>query len=187
MGRDKAWLPVWDGAVSAVVPLWQRQQRVLQAVADPVWRAVAWGASPAADTLLDPEPGPGPLDAIRRALETGAEWLLVLAVDMPGVDVAFLHRLWAARLTGGVTCAVADGRWHPLAAVWHQATLPVLRAASARGERRVGAVLDRAAVRGIWLKEAARSYVANVNTVAEWEAWRNGLEGRALDSAGRRA
>jgi molybdopterin-guanine dinucleotide biosynthesis protein A len=177
-------MPVWDPTVSAVVPLWERQHRVLGAVADPVWRALAWDADAAPDALVDPAPWPGPLDAIRRAFERGAEWLLVLAVDMPGVEVPLLERLWAARMPGGVACAVVDSRWHGLLAVWHHETLPVLRAASAGGERRVRAVLEQLPVRGLWLKGMAARGVVNVNTPGEWEAFGGATAGGALDSGG---
>lgn len=69
--------------------------------------------------LFDLEQGFGPLGGIERALhECQSPLLLVLAVDLPGMTLAFLHKLTARcdRLTGVIP--KLNGELEPLAAIY---------------------------------------------------------------------
>jgi molybdopterin-guanine dinucleotide biosynthesis protein A len=117
MGRDKAWLNV------AGKPL----------IAHAINKARALGAvevfiSGRADTdythlhcpvLLDREPGCGPLGGVERGLDQcAAPLLLVLAVDLPKMTLAFLGKLWqhCDESTGAVP--FLKGEAEPLAAFY---------------------------------------------------------------------
>lgn len=120
MGRDKARLMVRGQ------PLWLRQLEVLRAVGagelvvsgapDGPWagRATEWGV------VLDSRPGSGPLGGLAAALDamTGS-WLVVLAVDMPCMEAAYLRALLesARALSRGVIPVLKDFA-EPLAAVY---------------------------------------------------------------------
>jgi len=116
--------------------------------------------------------GCGPLSGIEAALrEGGAAWSLVLACDMPGVDVSFLKEL-----VGGVgpdvdaVVAVNEmGQDEPLCAVYGAAALPAVQQALATGLYRVRDVL--AALRLRRVAVPSKGLIRNVNTDEEWAAW----------------
>jgi molybdopterin-guanine dinucleotide biosynthesis protein A len=172
-GTDKAQLLLAtepDGTPGRL-PLYRRQLAVLEAVADPVWRAVAWGSVPGPGVLVDEAPDAGPLPAIGRALCLGPAWWVVLAVDLPGVTAAFLRRLWDQRVVGGIVLPSDGERRQPLAAVWHRDTVAEVDAVLRTDTRRVQAVLERVPVREVLLSEEDRSILVNINTPADWERW----------------
>jgi len=105
MGRDKAFLEIGGQTLLA------RQIRVVrEAGADEVFisgRVNAEYAAYGCRVLLDQFPGAGPLAGIERALAAAAApLLLVLAVDVPEMNAAFIRTL-AARCShdvGAVPC-----------------------------------------------------------------------------------
>lgn len=121
MGIDKARLTV-EGE-----PLLARQLRLLAELG-------------AAERLVSVAPGPRPADwpagvgrVVDRVSEAGplagmaaglpaarSPWVLVLAVDLPGLTVDFLGRLLARAAAGGGPGVVpqTDAGWEPLAAVY---------------------------------------------------------------------
>ncbi len=118
MGRDKAEIP-WPEA-----PLWERQVRVLWALCDPVWRAVAYGHREEPGVLVDKTPYPGPVPPILAGLQQmPGNWLLVLAVDLVQVDVELLEKLVQTRVEGGVSMAADEQHWQPLCSIWHRSVL----------------------------------------------------------------
>ena len=129
MGRDKA-LVEFEG-----VPLWRRQYNLLaQAGASERLLSVRpeqkW---PPLDVTRIPDAAPdlGPLAGISAALgKIRQAHLLVLAVDMPRVPLAWFARLrerCAERI--GAVGQKANGDFEPLAAIYPQAFLPLVRAA----------------------------------------------------------
>ncbi len=73
----------------------------------------------------DDWPDAGPLAGIERALRAvPTRWLVVLAVDLPGMTSAWLSGLLQGLRPGVGRIPRRDGRWEPLAAVY-----PVHRAA----------------------------------------------------------
>lgn len=112
---------------------------------------------------------PGPLGGILTGLawanRQGVPWLLTAPVDAP-----FLPDDLAARLLKGagpeteVVMASSGDRTHPTAALWRPALEAPLRAALARGERRLhGFVLSRRHAVVSW-PAAERDPFANINT-----------------------
>lgn len=75
-----------------------------------------------------------PLTGLVAALEHVGGPVVVLACDMPLLEPGLLRRLADHPVDGSVALQDTDGRVHPLAARYGQASLPTLRAALARGE-----------------------------------------------------
>ena len=116
MGRPKAMLDC------AGQPLWRAQAEKLQALApDELFISLPreldlpkgpWTA------LHDWEPGLGPLSGIHAALQTmTADWLIVLAVDLPEMTASFLENLCQRAEKRGVVPQL-DGFYEGLAAVY---------------------------------------------------------------------
>lgn len=135
-GRPKALLEL------AGEPLARRAVRLLRLVASevcvvsshPEWFE-GWGVA----TLVDPEPGGGPLGGIWSALRnTAAERALVVPCDMPLLTARFLEAL-LARAPAGDAAVAADetGRWIPvLACLRVAACRPAVEQLWSAGERR---------------------------------------------------
>lgn len=142
MGRDKALL-VLDG-----MTLLERATRVLAAVTPRV--LLATGATPryaelGLEHVLDEEPGAGPLAGLAALLEriqrARLAYACVLACDMPLVPAdLFPALLTQARAADADACLVrTQAGLEPLLGVYHARCLPAVRAALARGARRMDA------------------------------------------------
>jgi molybdopterin-guanine dinucleotide biosynthesis protein A len=173
MGRDKAGL-LLDGK-----PLWQRQLGVLRAAGLErvvLIRRPGDPAPAAVECWRDAVPGIGPLGGLHAALRPGgADWVAVLAVDMPGVDPEWFR--WLARfcLPGvGAMARHAEG-CEPLAAIYPAAALAEVEARIARGEhslQRLAAALAHAGrMILVPLPAADAPRIASVNTAAQFAAW----------------
>lgn len=115
--------------------------------------------------------GLGPLSGIEAALACGAEWSLVVACDMTGIESGRLVELFDAAEHGASQAVYGcrgDGRAEPLCAVYHRDCLPAVRLMLAAGELRVQSLLRRinalALIAG-WVDE-----LRNINTPEDWEA-----------------
>ena len=168
MGRNKALLP-WRGT-----SLLEHIAREVQAAAGVV-TIVGVGDRPGFRCVPDAAPGMGPLGGIAAALsDSNAEWNLITACDMPG-----LNRVWLARLLqdagDDVTVPVtADNRLHPLCAVWRSTAAPAVQDALDAGTRTVTDVVRRLRCRTIVVEDEA--LVANVNTPGDWARFAQGQE-----------
>ncbi len=169
MGRDKALLE------AAGIPLVARAANIVAAVTGncsivaPAGRYEALGL-PIVDDLW---PGEGPLGGILTALaDGGAEWSVIIAVDMPFLDAEFLGALLAEARKGGETVVPMhdDGNVEPLCGAYHADALPQLRRYFDGGGRRV-----KNALRDIELRTvpAPERTLDNVNTPGQWEAARS--------------
>jgi molybdenum cofactor guanylyltransferase len=129
MGRDKAALLV-DGE-----PLWQRQLNTLRGTQpaevfisgplDGPYGNTGVGIVPDAELLL------GPLGGITAALKAcAAEWLLVLAVDLPHMTSDYLLQMVraATQSDAGSIPVIEGAKLEPLAAVYPKRALPVAEA-----------------------------------------------------------
>ncbi len=168
MGTAKAFLD-WKGE-----PLWRRQVRVLsEAGADPVIlsgpRCVEWQGHL---VVQDERPGLGPLAGIISGLRQGlAPFLLVLAVDLPRMNVATLSQLiQRAKPEGGAVFRGAEG-FEPLAACYSQALLPEMEEELRCGRGAPHVIIER------WVRDAKMTVLpvlekevwTNVNSMEEWE------------------
>lgn len=125
MGFDKAGLII-DGQ-----PLWRRQLATLSAL-EPQALFISGrpdGPYIGSDVpvIFDAEPGLGPIGGLAAALHhTQHSYLLVLAVDLPGMTPDFLRRL--VYIASGQKTGAApyiDGRFEPLAAVYPKECAPL--------------------------------------------------------------
>ena len=175
MGRDKALLPFGDGGGTLLQYLIDHY-RAWGDVAVSVDRPGRFPFTGAAE-LVDPFPGQGPMNGIISGLRTGAEELLLTAVDLPYGDPALAECLNAQR-GGADACLVRRGPKgiEPLFAVYGQGCLPVAEDCLRQGRRSIMALLDRVPVRYVAPEELAEfdleRIFTNVNTPEDFEAIR---------------
>jgi FdhD protein len=181
-GGDKAFLE-WRG-----LPLYASQLRKLASLgpdrlwlstrADQPFPPVLEGVT----RLPDEAPELGPLEGLRRALSASeSEWILVLAVDLPRMEAAFLAELLetAARAGRGAVPRTERG-WEPLAALYPRAaTLALVEEALSEGRRRLQDLIDRAEAQGLVeavpVTDPVLPCFANVNTPEDLVALEEGL------------
>jgi molybdopterin-guanine dinucleotide biosynthesis protein A len=139
MGRDKTQLP-FEGR-----PLVVRMVERLTAVFPEVVVVVREPAGfPLAGVrlLTDRHPGRGPLEGLATGLSAiRSDRALVVACDMPLLDIPVLRLLAAEADDADVIVPVSDTGPEPLCAVYARRLLPRLDAALASGERRMKAWL----------------------------------------------
>ncbi len=124
MGRDKAWLKVGGKTLLA------RQIRLTKEVgAEEIFISGREGVDYAAfgcRVLKDNFPNAGPLAGIESALGLiSTPLLLVLAVDLPEMNVGFLRRLLEQCQDGVSAIPRVNGRIEPLTAIYPQAGRPL--------------------------------------------------------------
>ncbi len=142
MGRDKALVEI-DGQ-----PLIGRQIATARATGGGTIflsaRAVASYPFPGCPQLVDRFPGAGPLAGIERGLAAAkAPLLLVLAVDLPAMDPAFLRWLAAGCEAGMGAVPWRGGRPEPLAAIYPRLAHPLAVESLERGEFAVHRFVER--------------------------------------------
>lgn len=173
MRRDKALLEI-DG-----VPMLLRTARLVQSVS--ALLAVI-GASEAYQPLglpllPDDWPGAGPLGGIATALRASTiPWNLVVACDLPHLTAAWLayliERALASRADAVLPMNVRGAE--PLCAMYHQRCAPKIRAALARGTRKVtegfAGLCVEAIERAEWkLFDSDGVLFKNMNSPADYE------------------
>ncbi|WP_162551153.1 molybdenum cofactor guanylyltransferase [Paenibacillus tepidiphilus] len=171
MGTDKALLEAGGRPLLAVCV------SVLSRVAGPV--VIACGPEVregyrflGLPQVPDRYPGLGPLAGLQAALTAApasAEWIAVLACDLPLVPEELLHcMLELARGRAGLQAVVPageDGRVQPLIGLYHRSVLPGLTAALESGRLRV---MD-------WLAELAVHYLRESEYPGERQAFAEAL------------
>ncbi len=169
MGRDKALLPF--GGVPLVV-------HVARVVAGATGSATLVGPRERYGELgwplvEDEVSGEGPLGGLIAALAAStAERNLVVACDMPWLQVEGLQALIRCVSDADVVVACGERGIEPLCAVYQRRCLPVLRSALREGERAVRRVLGRMVV-AEWMVPNSR-LVANANTAGDWAVIESG-------------
>lgn len=179
MGQDKALLEIdgvpllrrtWEVAhhltpqVSIVTPHRDRYQPYLPPTAQ-------WMAEPPPPAPLPPA---GPLAAFAHALpQVNAEWVLLLACDLPNLRPDPLHQ-WLQALPTLPMAAIAyvpktAQGWEPLCGFYRRAGLPSLQDYLATGQRSFQTWLDQSEV--VAIAEVPVDLLANCNTPADWQRW----------------
>jgi len=170
MGRNKALLPYHGTTLAQSVAEVVRAAAGSAAMVGGLPRVASAGIGFVADLY----PGEGPLGGILSALaDSKADWNLVVACDMPGLRVDFLHRL-LDRAESGASDAVIpagpSGQWEPLCAAYHRNGRRGLEAAFRRGIRKLAVAL--AEIRAeTWQVPEELSCFQNVNTPEDWAAY----------------
>jgi molybdenum cofactor guanylyltransferase len=169
MGSDKALLK-YRGVTLA--------QHIAQSVTQAAGSAVLVGdqkryAGLGYEVIPDLYPGEGPLGGVLTALRnSGADWNLIVACDMPELTAAFLTGLIDAAESHD--CDVfaplgPDGATEPLCAVYHKSARAGLDQAFQRGERQMRVVLKEVRTATLPVPELAR--FQNVNTPGDWKRY----------------
>jgi molybdenum cofactor guanylyltransferase len=159
MGRDKSLLPYRGGTLV---------EAVAGAVAEAVGTAILVGGH-GEGQIPDLYPGEGPLGGILTALaDSGADWTLIVACDMPGLTSEFLRKLVVAAEASPGDALVPRGPagLEPLCAVYHRRAQGGLSAAFARGIRKIATALEEVALVPFTVPELTP--FQNVNTPEEW-------------------
>ncbi|MGD0873090.1 MAG: molybdenum cofactor guanylyltransferase [Bryobacteraceae bacterium] len=122
------------------------------------------------EVIPDLYPGEGPLGGVLTSLQnSGAEWNLIVACDMPELTGGFLGGLMEA--AEGRDCEVLapvgpDGNIEPLCAVYRRSARPGLQGAFERGVRQMRAALEEVRIVTHFVPELA--HFQNVNTPGDW-------------------
>jgi len=171
MGRDKARLQVGGQ------PLWRRQVRLLEACgAQPVLLALrprqrSLGAP--GREIRDQVREAGPLGGLAAALETStAEWLAVLAVDLPAMEPAWFRRLLKECRPGRGAVFLSSHGYEPLAAIYPREAAPAAARRLKRGRLALqGLVRELIGARQLAEVRLPRPFAAmaaNWNAPADW-------------------
>jgi molybdopterin-guanine dinucleotide biosynthesis protein A len=168
MGRDKARLKVDSSRFLVEV--------VASNVAEVAGRVTLIGNPEAFGDLpfecvADLRPGLGPLAGLETAFwSSRAEFNIVTSCDMPGIPSADLARLLAVCRQTRSLCALArdaNGRKHPLCAVYRSDCLPFVTAALDAGRLRLLDLVEELKA----VEVPIDSVLSNLNTPEEWAAW----------------
>jgi molybdenum cofactor guanylyltransferase len=127
--------------------------------------------------IEDIYPERGPLGGIHAALRSSpAELNLMLAVDLPFVELRFLRYLIAQAQESGavVTVARAGGGWQPLCAVYRRAFAGIAEQALRGGRNKIDALFAEVAMRVVTDPELISAGFSpemfrNLNTPQDWE------------------
>jgi molybdopterin-guanine dinucleotide biosynthesis protein A len=173
MGRDKALLP----AVGVNQVLWQRQLSVLREL-EPAM--IFWSGQPRpglpADLQVIPDEieNAGPLAGVSACLNRlESDLLVVLAVDLPRMNVTYLRSLLAHCSADRGVVVQHDGYFEPLAAVYPK-SLHTLASEHLHQKQLILQQLMREAVKQellnvVSLDESAAPLFKNVNSAADIE------------------
>ncbi len=171
MGTDKAFVEL-EGR-----PLLTRMLALASAVAAEVCIVGSKSKFGAHGHVIEDEfPNHGPLGGIHAALaSSGTDLNLVLAVDMPFVEVRFLQYLLqeaAVKESATITLARAEGNWQPLCAVYRRSFLRVANDALRQGKNKIDPLFSKVELRIIDERELIKqsflpSMFRNLNTPAE--------------------
>lgn len=170
MRRNKATL------LAGSEPLWRRQRRVLRAsgctcvliALRPRQRSLGDRAQEIRDRVNEA----GPLAGIEAALAASASPLLaVLAVDMPRITASWFRRLLRLARKGRGAVFRGAGGLEPLAAVYPQESLPIVRQRLRRRQlavqQLVSALVRASRMKVVPLLPALRPQAANWNRPAD--------------------
>jgi molybdopterin-guanine dinucleotide biosynthesis protein A len=163
MGRDKASL-ILDGSTFL--------DRVFGAVSGVVSEVTVYGGSivPTDGILLqDDRPGEGPVGGLLTAMRRSrGRPVLVVSVDTPMITPDVLRSIIEPVVpSDGVRVAFAEGRIHPLVAVYGSNLLPIVQSRFDSGMRSVLGVIDD--VERVVEVEVDAEAVFNVNTEEEYQ------------------
>lgn len=165
MGRDKALLPYRGRTlVEVIASAVQEAAGTAAIIGDPLRYAYA-GCPVHADRI----PGCGPIGGVFTALSvTAADWNLIVGCDMPMLSAATLRALVERAFCSTAVCVVAAdaaGELHPLCAVYHRRSLPVVERAIRENRLKMRDLVVELETVRIPVAPAA---LANVNTPGQW-------------------
>lgn len=164
MGRDKALLPAGSKTLAEQTADYVKHAAGNVTLIGPPDRYGFLGLP----VIPDVAEGLGPLAGLCTALRiSAAEWNLIVACDMPGLNAEFLRKLLESAEIAGKDCLVPSSArgMEPLCAVYHARILPAVESALNRKLLKMQDFV-RQLDHAIWPVEDA-ALVRNVNTREE--------------------
>lgn len=120
--------------------------------------------------VKDRKPGQGPLMGIVSALQASVHDLnLVVACDMPEIDVPFARRMLSAADGCDAVVPRCGSQLEPLFAVYRKTVVPRMEELLASGERRIRMLYEDCRVR--WMDMSGTDWLKNLNTIEEYQAY----------------
>ncbi len=129
------------------------------------------------EVIPDKIQGQGPLMGIASALEASASELnFVTACDIPHINLAFVRKMLTEAKTADVVIpTTGDGKYEPLFAVYRKSTLEAINKVLLSGGRKISDLFARCRVK--YIKLGAPQWFTNLNTMAEYEEFREKYDG----------
>lgn len=176
MGRDKAGLSWAEGTLldqqAATLRASGANELILSCRAEQQLQVAGFRLVP------DRMETPGPMSALAALwAQTGAEVLLVLAIDLPLVPARWLNQIRREAGRDAVSLVPRmKGHYEPLAAAWHRSAIPSLQAALSTGNGSLQDVCRELAADGRLREIRAnlnmRLWFTNLNSPADHsQAW----------------
>lgn len=110
----------------------------------------------------------GPLYALSHVMQrVESDWYFIIAADMPYVNAAFIAVL-SAHISDDFDAIIPteQGKWQPLAGLYHRRALPKAMAALERNRRSMKALLEEVRVSFIPMNDT--KIFKNINYVEDW-------------------
>jgi len=166
MGRDKAWLELEGKPLIARAVQTVKEAGITEVLIS--GRAGTDYGSLNCPVILDQQPGLGPLSGIAGGLQAAQSPLvLVLAVDLPFMNPAFLQKLYARCTPAAGVVPKLHGKLEPLAAIYPRKCVAYAR--NALAQHHLSACefaeicLEEQAVRTLRIAQQEAGYFANWN------------------------
>jgi molybdopterin-guanine dinucleotide biosynthesis protein A len=168
MRADKASLPIPGGTLIRMVLL--QVEGMFNEVLISVSREQAVDA-PGCRTVEDAAPGQGPLAGILAGLKAAKnEVCVVLACDIPDIDINFLKRLIAKAQGFDIVVPVScGGLFEPLFAVYRRSVIPEIEALVRARDFSILTLFDRCRTCKIRLKDSG--WLRNLNTPEDYKKY----------------
>lgn len=178
MGQDKCLMEIENK------PIWKRQWELLQELTPDEIMASAradqsYFLAAGVRVVVDAFPAQGPLGGLATVLTTAAhDLVLVIAVDMVGLQAPPLHQLLGRSSAQAGAVFVHDDCFEPLAAVYPRRLASSATAAISRGELRMQDWLSQSVSDGDMqacaLPDRWQPQFKNLNSPEDWKRWKLG-------------
>ena len=149
LGRDKALVSISDQPLiqRVIERVEQLSQEIVVVVADQN-RAADLPLAKEHRVVLDRYPGTGSLGGIFSGLDAASNgWTLVVACDMPFLNLALLRRMMALTEDADAVVPLIDGRPEPTHALYSKACLPFIEPRLISGDLKISGFYDQVRVR----------------------------------------
>ncbi len=149
LGRDKALVSISDQPLiqRVIERVEQLSQEIVVVVANQN-RAADLPLAQEYRVVLDRYPGTGSLGGIFSGLDAASNgWTLVVACDMPFLNLALLRRMMALTEDADAVVPLIDGRPEPTHALYSKACLPFIEPRLISGDLKISGFYDQVRVR----------------------------------------
>ena len=126
------------------------------------------------EIIIDPFPDCGAISGLYAALDnTCYDWVFVIANDMPLAEKNLINFLcsFVNEEYDAIIPVTRDGRLHPLCALYHKRTLPLVKQQIEAGNYRVMDAIKLMKVKEVYLRETeyADEVLMNINTPEDYK------------------